>query len=356
MSDLDLERHLDGGPEPAGTDAVAERRLAGLLAVALDAQAAALARQRVEAALGALAPSARRRSVATIRRRIQPRRWPWFAAAAAAVAVATILAWPTDPGRLGDGSRVATEAGAAWRSEATTTGPLIHLDAGRIIVNAAPQTPGSRLAVRTREAEVSVVGTGFSVAAMTTGTLVEVERGRVAVRGRRIADQELTAGGRLLIPAAGGWRSRIVDQAGLRSDPIAWWLGTIEDRDGSPALALVPGDEGTWVGVRARLRGTYVVAAGDRLVLGLHARRSVTVAIQAELDVPPGAPRFAVHQVPLVAGENRIAVPWSDLLATSGDKRRVAPGDRIQVLLLHADSADRGVAALRELTIDDPGP
>ena len=358
MSDLDLERHLDGGPEPAGSAAAEERRLAGLLAVALDPEAATRARQRVEAALAAVEPTVRRRPVAAIRRRISPRRRPWYAAAAAAaiLAIAAILAWPTDPGRLDDGSRVVAAAGTAWRSEAGSAGRVIHLDSGRIAVTAVPQPPGRHLVVRTREAEIAVIGTGFAVAATATGTLVEVDHGRVAVRGRRIADQELTAGGHLLVPAPGGWRSQIRDRADLHRDPIAWWLGAIEDRDGAPALALVPGEDGDWVGARARLRGTYVVAPGDRLVLGLHARRPTTVTIQAEREVAPGDPRFAARQVALASGENRIELPWSGLIATTGAPRPLAPGDRILVVLIHADLADRGAAAVRELTIHDPGP
>lgn len=131
-----------------------------------------------------------------------PRRWPWvlgglgtFAAAAAAVAWFVAQPPPLAPAAP---LAVALESPADWHSEALspdvslnfqgtgavagdTRAPRIQWERGALTVEVTPQR-GIDLVVATREAEVRVVGTGFTVSRDALGTHVAVLHGRVEVR------------------------------------------------------------------------------------------------------------------------------------------------------------------------------
>jgi hypothetical protein len=357
--DQHLERAWDGDAEAlahlSDAEVVArERRMAGLLAIALDPGAAATARIRVGRALDAIRPSVRRKTVAAIGRRIGPARWPWLAAAA--LIVLTVAIWGVlrrPPGELADGSIVVADGSARWSEQSVADGIVVSLREGRIAVRAAAQPAGRLLRVRTAQAEAAVVGTVFSVAATERGTLVEVEAGGVRVTGRRVADRVYRAGEHVLVPARGGWRSEITPAGTLRGDPIAWWLGTPATQAGIPALAAAVGDDGDWIGVRARLRGGYRIAPGDSIRLRLHAVRPLVATIQAERS---GVPGFAATQVSLTADWQDVEVPWERLRSTSGSQQPVQPGDVADVLLVFAVGATPGDLAVGSLELADPGP
>lgn len=353
-----LERAADGDARAAAalpTDPVAmatvreDRAVAGLLAVALDPVARATAVAGVLAALDAAAPARRAHTLARVQRRLRPR-WPWWAAAAltAAACLVVVVLLPRDRVRLEDGSRVFAGPGARWSASSDDTGELLTLTAGMVTVQAAPQTPGRRLRVRTALAEVTVIGTAFAVAVEPEGTRVAVSAGRVAVRGSRIADHELGPGESLLVPAA--WRADFADPAGLRRDPIAWWLGVPDRRadgaDERPVLVAAPAeapDEG-WIGVRARLRGGYRVAAGDRLRLRLHSEAPGTLRVLVE-----HARERRNFQTALAvdAGWNEREVPLADLRAILPPRRPLAAGDTLAVLLVYRDDAASAFALER---------
>ena len=203
----DLERAADGDPLAAQrlhkvpkATVVADRRLAGLLAIALDQDAGTLAVRRVAAAIAATRPSARRRSVGNVRRRIstKPRRWrpmPSEARVGSALLAATLLIavtawwWSSErtlaagdqwqgSGRalLADGSQLDLDQGLLT-VEADST---LRLDRGSLTVAAKSQPASAPLRIRTNVATVTVVGTRFRVT-VDTDTRVTVDEGVVEV-------------------------------------------------------------------------------------------------------------------------------------------------------------------------------
>jgi hypothetical protein len=90
--------------------------------------------------------------------------------------------------RMTDGSRIEMSERATLSLEASRKGDTIHLDGGRIIVEAAKQRNRRHLFVSTDDAMVSVVGTIFSVNNGTKGTRVSVVEGEVRVKQARRDD------------------------------------------------------------------------------------------------------------------------------------------------------------------------
>jgi ferric-dicitrate binding protein FerR (iron transport regulator) len=82
---------------------------------------------------------------------------------------------------LTDGSRLEMSANAGLSIMKTADGMRIVLSEGHLIVTAAKQH-GGRLYVETKDCEVSVVGTVFSVHASPSGSRVSVVEGEVRVR------------------------------------------------------------------------------------------------------------------------------------------------------------------------------
>jgi hypothetical protein len=81
---------------------------------------------------------------------------------------------------LPDGSHIESGPGAKYRVARGQHGAEIHLTGGAILVTAAPQS-GGRMVVRTKDCEVSVVGTVFSVRVESEGSRVAVFEGKVDV-------------------------------------------------------------------------------------------------------------------------------------------------------------------------------
>lgn len=203
----DLERAADGDPLAAQrlhivpkAAVVADRRQAGLLAIALDQDAGTLAVRRIAAALAATHPLARRRSVGNIRRRIstKPRRWrplPFEARVGSALLAATLLIvvigwWSSErtlaagdrwqgSGRalLADGSRLDLDQGLLT----VEADKVLRLDSGSLTVAAKPQPASAPLRIRTDVATITVVGTRFRLI-VDTDTRVTVDEGVVEVR------------------------------------------------------------------------------------------------------------------------------------------------------------------------------
>lgn len=90
--------------------------------------------------------------------------------------------------RMTDGSRIEMSERANLSLEASRKGNTIHLDGGRVIVEAAKQTDRKHLFVSTNDALVSVVGTIFSVNDGMKGTRVSVVEGEVRVKQARRDD------------------------------------------------------------------------------------------------------------------------------------------------------------------------
>lgn len=90
--------------------------------------------------------------------------------------------------RMTDGSRIEMSERANLSLEASRKGNTIHLDGGRVIVEAAKQKERKHLFVETNDALVSVVGTIFSVNDGMKGTRVSVVEGEVRVKQARRDD------------------------------------------------------------------------------------------------------------------------------------------------------------------------
>ncbi len=89
--------------------------------------------------------------------------------------------------RMADGSLIEMSERAAVSLEASRKGNTIHLDGGRVIVEAAKQRQ-RHLFVASQDALVSVTGTIFSVNAGLKGTRVSVVEGEVRVKQARRDD------------------------------------------------------------------------------------------------------------------------------------------------------------------------
>lgn len=90
--------------------------------------------------------------------------------------------------RMTDGSRIEMSERANLSLEASRKGNTVHLDGGRVIVEAAKQVDRKHLFVETNDALVSVVGTIFSVNDGIKGTRVSVVEGEVRVKQARRDD------------------------------------------------------------------------------------------------------------------------------------------------------------------------
>lgn len=227
---------LDTVAQPTQVNAVAER-----------VRRSAAPVEAIQSALDEL-PSAHDISITRVRQRVSARRIrpqpaaPYrsaalmgAAAAAAVLLIASMAANP--PGTRIDSSLASREMWAqldatenvqlTYRGNGTlhgvATDPRIDWEVGTLTVDVEPEK-GVRLLVATREAEVRVVGTHFSVTRDALGTTVRVQHGRVVVTCA--AGENLLLGGGesstcLPISAAGLLgRSRALSEQGAATDMV----------------------------------------------------------------------------------------------------------------------------------------
>jgi hypothetical protein len=164
--------------------------------------------------------------------------------------------------RMTDGSLIEMNERAGLYLDATRKGNVIHLERGRVIVEAAKQRE-RHLFVSTRDALVSVTGTIFSVNTGTKGSRVSVVEGEVRVRQSKKEDV-LHPGGQVTTHAsvtAVPVRQEIAwsRNAAQYEELLAELTAAGQDIDarvarpglryGSPLPDLAPAETRAWVGL-----------------------------------------------------------------------------------------------------------
>lgn len=150
--------------------------------------------------------------------------------------------------------------------------PVVDWEVGTLQVEVEPDR-GIALAVRTREAEVRVIGTGFDVTRDRLGTSVSVRHGRVAVRCGDRVETVLDAGQSRLCPPTGA--------AGLLGRARA-----LLDAETDGADALASAEAGLAERPEGTLHGELVLVRVEALTrLGRHA--DALAAAEAALGDAP---------------------------------------------------------------------
>lgn len=170
-------------------------------------------------------------------------------------------------------ARPTDDVGLTWTGAGELTGteraPHIRWDHGRLEVEVRPQA-GVGLVVDTRDARVSVVGTGFSVDRTVLGTVVAVDHGVVAVDCASGESRRVTAGEQVLcLPH---------DVGGLLGRARA-----LHDAHASPADELHTVDRALALAVPAAIRGE-LLARRIRLLLDLGRTADASVTAHRYLD------------------------------------------------------------------------
>lgn len=96
--------------------------------------------------------------------------------------------------KLNDGSMIEMRERSEVYLSHEFSGRIINLERGQVIVEAAKQTSGNHLYVRTADSKTSVVGTIFSVNNGTKGTRVSVVEGEVRVQPNNGSEKVLKPG------------------------------------------------------------------------------------------------------------------------------------------------------------------
>jgi uncharacterized protein (TIGR03435 family) len=175
-----------------------------------------------------------------------------FAAAAVilVVALSAMLVRPNEVNAsmmtLADGSRVELKSGADASVEPASDGLRIKLKTGSIIVRAAKQAPGRHLYVRTKDVDVSVVGTVFLVKADDNGSHVAVFEGEVRVQqngqeknlhpGEQTSSNEKLQA--LALQAEIGWSHEASAYLAMLHQSLAQ---SVAARQNTPRGAVIPG-------------------------------------------------------------------------------------------------------------------
>lgn len=236
---------------------------------------------------------------------------PWMASLSAVAGVAAVVAvvWslrPVEPVPVERHIDTTAQVGPAAvetvavgddvrvdvRGQGTVTGTpkdvQVGLVGGKLSVEVTPEQ-GIQLAVRTDEATVRVIGTGFDVTRDALGTMVEVRHGRVQVDCTDGASTLITAGeSRLCLPgtAAGMLgRARALQDGGAAPEVVgdAVQRGLSMASEGPVRAELRNVQLG--VEVRAGRTDAALTLAEDMLRSGETLRRAETLQLAARLRV-----------------------------------------------------------------------
>jgi ferric-dicitrate binding protein FerR (iron transport regulator) len=273
-----------------------------------------------------------------------------------------VVVWP-------EGTRVVLGAGS--RLDLVAVGPRkeLYLDSGRIDVEAAVQTAGSALAVRTDRLAIAVVGTRFRVASAPGASSVAVEHGSVALSAG--GTQQTVSAGQLAVssgsqplwisPAGQDAQALLdgavhIDAKAFELDDGRDWRATL--RDGS--LVAVPEE------TAERVENPILLDGYTRMLPDLNIAADVTLARPGTLAVilvcrrPDGRDWLGNYSVKadLPAGRHRRAWTAADLQIEQGAAIAAANGARLVKvavcawprgagLQVHAVAIGHGAGAMR---------
>jgi ferric-dicitrate binding protein FerR (iron transport regulator) len=103
----------------------------------------------------------------------------------------------------GEATTVELRGGTRLRLSASESGKRLEILDGTIEADVAPQPPGRPMVLASAHAEVSVVGTVFTVSAAPDRTRVDVDKGAVRVTGRAEKKEIHVAAGNFVVAAPG---------------------------------------------------------------------------------------------------------------------------------------------------------
>jgi len=352
---VDVEAHLHQCPEC--------RRARALLEMAR-AELAAFPPALSEDARGRLWQGVARPTLAGWGRRPPWTVWAALALTAAVAVVVLAVPWPVErkpaPALTGGGTghelagtkrlrssegvnvgegRITALRPSTLRSVAAGESARVELEDGAIEVDVRPLAPGATFTLVTAQAEIQVVGTKFRVAAASTSTLVEVERGTVKVTPLAApAPASLLRAGEQLLVGAG--------------DRPAASSASRRDAREPPAAPAAPAASAS--------QGQSLEAA--RALLPVDAARATELA--QEVLAAPSAPSIEVEALAVVAdglrrsGEYAAAADYYARVARHPAGEAFAEEALMRRALLLADNLEDFVgalAALREAEERFPG-
>jgi len=302
--------------------------------------------------------ASRARFVRRVVRSSRPRGW-WAPALAANLVLAAILLWLALPrtetvaagGEIAfAGGRVAVGLDGAWRS-----GSPPRLLTGRAVLDVhEPCT------VAVPGGQVRVLGTRFSLQADDAGTLVAVERGRVAVEGA--AATILGAGQQARLSAAGvvgPILDRLLtflptDVVARRGDFATWESALTAGPDGFELASFIATGYG-WTGVRVVPQRANAGRPDLTVILRyrlLHPRPDVRLQVMnREQDLNYHLARY----LPGSAGVwHAVAVPLVELEAIAPEPRAWQTGEHVEEILLYVAGEHGDVLRLADVSLALP--
>lgn len=230
-----------------------------------------------------------------------------------------------------EGTRAELDAGSTLAVAEPGPRKALVLEAGGLLVEAAPQGAGSGLGVRAGRLEVAVVGTRFRVASRDGAATVAVERGSVAVAVGR-ERRTLAAGEAALAASQGGLLP--LPAGGIRLDGAAWDAG---HGAGWQGRRVGDGIAGEVEATAERVANAESVDGHSRIAPGLTVSADVTLARPATLAVflvcrrPDGSDWLGNYtaKAELPAGRSRRSWTLAELGVEKGAPLAAAAGGRI---------------------------